>query len=94
MPRWLSSVSFQPVLAEPYLPAANCVKEESACVAALLHLLPCLFRGAALHNGAGWERKTKRQKHGIARRVTRPLAAVRRVLVVPERLRADPGWSK
>lgn len=30
----------------------------------------------------------------MARRVTGPLTAVRRVLVVPERLRANPDWSK
>lgn len=33
-------VSFQLVLAEPYPPAANCVKEEASCLAALLQLVP------------------------------------------------------
>lgn len=36
-------VSFQLVLAEPYPPAANCVKEEASCVDALLQLVPLPF---------------------------------------------------
>lgn len=38
--------------------------------------------------------KNTAPKYGMARRVTGPLTAVRRVLVVPERLRANPDWSK
>lgn len=83
-------VSFQLVLAGPYLPAANCVREESACVAAPLQKL---FRGAALRNGAGGN-KNKMPKHGTALRVAGSLAAVGRVLVVPGRLGANPDWSK
>lgn len=85
--------AFQLVLAERYPPAANCVKEEAAGVAALLQLVPGLFRGAALHNGVDGS-KNKTPRYGIAQRVTRPLIAMREMLMVPERLRANPDWSK
>lgn len=86
--------SFQLVLAERYPPAANCVKEEAAGVAALLQLVPCLLRGAAAHNGADGSKNKMPRYTVLLRRVTRPLIAVRKVLMVPERLRANPDWSK
>lgn len=58
-------VSFQLVLAERYPPAANCVKEEAASVAALLQLVLCLFCGAALHNRVDGS-INKMPRYGIA----------------------------
>lgn len=43
------------------------LKGSQPCVAALLQLVPCLFRGAALCNGAGRKQKhSAKIRHGSA----------------------------